>query len=407
MHTVETIMPHHSQLRSPTLQEKGKNGHFRVYYEHMQKKKIVLLYFDEGGHKSLAEATQEAVKQYDGDTCEIIPFAPKLPTFMFEPYRFFASDFQEGWGIMYKATDRTQLAKLSARLFQTLTRSEIRTMVRQIRPDAIGTNASLLTSVALSIASRSHIPSFLMVADPFTLHRTWLMSKNFNQYIAPTREVMQQLAAFGIDTQKITTVRWPIRSQFLAKPQEKPILRSRFGLNPDLFTIFVGGSVNGGVHVIDFIHSLEQTILDPIQLIIVTGRNQSLYHQLTMTKFQSHIHSHIFEYIDSIADLISCSDIVVGKAGPNSLFESITLHVPFIVPDTLPGQEDGNSDFIRKNQLGYVCSSVQESVTHIKTLIHNPAIYTQLVDATYRVAPTIAFQAERLSHTLHTLVEKK
>lgn len=62
----------------------------------------------------------------------------------------------------------------------------------------------------------------------------------------------------------------------------------------------------------------------------------------------------VFGYVTNMEKLMAVADVVVGKAGPNFMFESIMLRKPIIATGCLPGQEDGNLDFIRRRNIGWV-----------------------------------------------------
>jgi UDP-N-acetylglucosamine:LPS N-acetylglucosamine transferase len=51
-----------------------------------------------------------------------------------------------------------------------------------------------------------------------------------------------------------------------------------------------------------------------------------------------------------MAEVLSASDIVFGKAGPNFLFNVVACKKPFVAITHVGGQEDGNLDIIRKKK---------------------------------------------------------
>ena len=63
----------------------------------------------------------------------------------------------------------------------------------------------------------------------------------------------------------------------------------------------------------------------------------------------------------------------MGKAGPNTLFESVTLGKPFVATAYIPGQEKGNLEFIRRHKLGWVALTAEEQQNLLTTLIADPA----------------------------------
>jgi 1,2-diacylglycerol 3-beta-galactosyltransferase len=46
------------------------------------------------------------------------------------------------------------------------------------------------------------------------------------------------------------------------------------------------------------------------------------------------------------------SDILVTKAGPSTISEACIAGLPMILYDAIPGQEEGNVDFVVDNEIG-------------------------------------------------------
>ncbi len=65
---------------------------------------------------------------------------------------------------------------------------------------------------------------------------------------------------------------------------------------------------------------------------------------------------------------MAASDVVMGKAGPNVLFESVVLGKPFIATTHFPGQERGNLAFIERYGLGYVALEYAQQLAVIQAL---------------------------------------
>ncbi len=71
---------------------------------------------------------------------------------------------------------------------------------------------------------------------------------------------------------------------------------------------------------------------------------------------------------------MAAADIIMGKVGPNILFESVMLGKPFIATTFIPGQEQENLAFIQRHGLGWVAIQPEEQRTLLAKLIHNPSI---------------------------------
>jgi processive 1,2-diacylglycerol beta-glucosyltransferase len=70
---------------------------------------------------------------------------------------------------------------------------------------------------------------------------------------------------------------------------------------------------------------------------------------------------------------MAVADVIMGKAGPNMLFEAITLGKPFIATSYIPGQEEANLEFIRRHKLGWVAIKAEQQEVLLKKLLVGPS----------------------------------
>ena len=88
--------------------------------------------------------------------------------------------------------------------------------------------------------------------------------------------------------------------------------------------------------------------------------------------FSENFNIKLVQYTDKMGDYIACADLVVGKAGPNLLFEAIAMERPFLAICHIHGQEDGNLGIIRKKKLGFVEENSKKASNLLKKIIENP-----------------------------------
>ena len=69
---------------------------------------------------------------------------------------------------------------------------------------------------------------------------------------------------------------------------------------------------------------------------------------------------------------MAAADVVMGKAGPNMLFEAITLGKPFIATSYIPGQESLNLEFIERHGLGWIALNKKKQTNLIEALMVSP-----------------------------------
>jgi len=61
-------------------------------------------------------------------------------------------------------------------------------------------------------------------------------------------------------------------------------------------------------------------------------------------------------FVTNMAEYMVAADILVSKAGPGTISESAALSLPIMLTSFLPGQEEGNVDYVVENGFGAYCS---------------------------------------------------
>jgi UDP-N-acetylglucosamine:LPS N-acetylglucosamine transferase len=78
------------------------------------------------------------------------------------------------------------------------------------------------------------------------------------------------------------------------------------------------------------------------------------------------------KFVTNGEEYMQAADLVIGKAGPNTIFESVATLTPFFAITHIAGQEDGNLDLIRDHQLGYVEENISKAQKLLSDIIENP-----------------------------------
>ncbi|CAB9522397.1 Monogalactosyldiacylglycerol synthase 2, chloroplastic [Seminavis robusta] len=61
-------------------------------------------------------------------------------------------------------------------------------------------------------------------------------------------------------------------------------------------------------------------------------------------------------FVTKMAEYMVAADVLVSKAGPGTIVEAAALSLPVMLTSYLPGQEEGNVDFVVDNEFGAFCS---------------------------------------------------
>jgi UDP-N-acetylglucosamine:LPS N-acetylglucosamine transferase len=338
----------------------------------MTSKRILMLMSKTGGgHLSLAEALRDRLA---GSDYEISIADPQSSAFHVH-YRVLSRHALWLWSAEYSLSNTEKQAALAHRLFTLANRKPLVKLIEREHPDLImSTYAFFSHSVAEALARLGRpIPLAVLFADPRQLHRAWLTHKDAAATLAPTRETVQEALNAGFHPERVHLTGWPVRGQFYtAFGEDAAAFRQRLNLAPNRLTIFLQGGGEGTAKFAATVENLlrlnREAAQPALQIILAAGTNAAL-----LDRFRGVEHCYALPFTKEIAPYLAAADLIMGKAGPNMLFESVTLGKPFVATTYIPGQETPNLDFIRDHNLGWVALSAEEQYTLIRTLIQDPA----------------------------------
>jgi UDP-N-acetylglucosamine:LPS N-acetylglucosamine transferase len=343
-----------------------------------------------GGHISLAEAVREQVQEfYD---VEIIDPQPRVVHFH---YRTVSRHALWLWEAEFKLTDGARRARIAHELAKHTLAIPILRAIRRARPELIISTYPFLTSEVIHAMRlfRIHTPFAMLFSDPNGVHRSWLTEKRVQAAFAPTRETYEQALDSGFGPELTYYTGWPVRRQFY---HAEPVSLPRLGLDEGRFTVFLQG---GGEGAARFARTVENLLgIADVQIILAAGTNRKLQRHFTGCAGV-----HVLPFTREIAPYMATADVVMGKAGPNVLFESITLGKPFIATAYIPGQEEVNLDFIRRHKLGWVALKDISQRYIIRSLARDRALLekkAETVDAYRRINTDATGQIPGLIHGL-------
>lgn len=314
-----------------------------------------------GGHISLAEALRDRLQ--DKATIKIID--PQA-SFVHWHYRLVSRYALWLWSTEFQCLNTSARALFAHRIFAPLVARKLKAIIARLQPDMIITTYPFLTYEVMQLLKKHYasIPFVMLFTDPRHIHASWLSEKRAAATLAPTSETYQQALQAGFAPARLHQVGWPVRAQFSrAQAVRSHETLSNLGLIPGCFTLFLQGGGEGSAQFGRTVESIL-TIDSDLQIILATGTNRALY-----TRFQNVRNVTPLPFTKEIATYMAAADVIMGKAGPNMLFEAVTLGKPFIATTYIPGQEEANLEFIRQHQLGWVALTLEEQLTLLQKLV--------------------------------------
>jgi 1,2-diacylglycerol 3-beta-galactosyltransferase len=331
-------------------------------------KRILILTADSGfGHRSAAEAIQAAFQKDYGDRCEVIvknPLDhPDVPDFISESqsdYDKLVETMPELYHTAYQFSDAEIPVKFMEGGFVLLLDNILRDMVLKLKPDIIICPYPVFQAPLNTILQTEglDIPTMTVTTDLVTVHQVYF-NDSVTLMTVPSEAVREKALAAGLDESQIIKTGIPVDPEIAAlKSIEKEHLREQLGWAPDLVSLLVVGSPRL-FDLMDTLQALDQTDHD-MQLILVAGGNEAL-----LEKFKERVWRHpvkIYDFVDFMPKLMRAADIVLCKAGGLITTESLASELPIMVVDFIPGQEEGNVNYILDHGAGELCDTPEKAV---------------------------------------------
>jgi processive 1,2-diacylglycerol beta-glucosyltransferase len=326
------------------------------------KKILIFVSRTGGGHISLAEALRDMLT----DRYEVTLIDPQ-PSIIHWHYRTVSRHALWMWKAEFKLSDGRRRARAAHAVSSLILAERVARALRQTDPDLVISTYPFLTSEVTFAMRRWKLdrPFVMLFSDPNGVHYSWLTEKRATVTFAPTRETYRQALAAGFDPSRTHFTGWPVRGQFYhADPSAREETLLRLGLDPRRFTVFAQG---GGEGAARFARTVESLLaLENVQVILAAGTNEGL-----LKHFSGRSHVHAIPFTKQIAPYMMAADVVMGKAGPNMLFETVTLGKPFIATAYIPGQEEVNLEFIERYGLGWVALNGKAQRALIESLAYD------------------------------------
>ncbi len=319
-------------------------------------RKVLLLSASAGaGHLRAAEAIEKAFNEAkDAESREVrhidvLNYTNKLfRHFYSKAYIDLVNKMPEVPGWMYDKLDkpwknerrRLALDKLNTRPFVKL--------LRTYQPDLIVCTHFLPAEIVSWLKAKERLSSRqVIIVTDFDVHAMWLVH-HYERYFVALDEARVYLEALGIPPNKITVSGIPIDPVFAVK-KDKHEMRAKHGLAPDRMTILL--SAGGfGVGSVDALVNSLLPLPHRAQIVAICGRNEELKKRLSRLaariKPDATVTLKPFGYTKEMDELMTASDIVIGKPGGLTTSEALAKGLVFVIVNPIPGQEERNSDHL-------------------------------------------------------------
>jgi 1,2-diacylglycerol 3-beta-galactosyltransferase len=318
---------------------------------------ILILFSDTGGgHRAAAKALIGAfseiasgvrVEMFDPLVGHGTPVVRRLTSL----YPTIIQRARPAWGAIYYSTNNRPAFNALRLGFGGGVRRLVEQRIRALDPLVVISVHPLLNHLTAGAIHRSsrHRPLITVVTDLIDLHFGWA-SPEADLVVVPTEEAGGVVIRRGVSPRRVRLLGFPVDLRFRPPgPGEREAVRARLGLDQGRPTLLVmsGGDGSGGL-----LHQVRALAwgAPEWQMIVVCGRNERLRSRLARVHFRSP--TRVLGFVDDMPELMRACDLVVGKAGPGAIAESLATGLPLLITSYLPGQETANVRFVTDSGFG-------------------------------------------------------
>src|SRR5919106_2299019 len=345
-------------------------------------KKVLLLSASAGaGHVRAAEAIEKAFKEAaNGEGREvqhldILNYTNKVFRHLYsKAYIDLVNKLPEVPGWVYDKLDTPWKKERRRLALDKLNTRPLVKLLRGYQPDLIVCTHFLPAEIVSWLKAKERLASRqVIIVTDFDVHAMWLVH-HYEHYFVAIDEARAYLEVLGIPAEKITVSGIPIDPVFAVK-KDKQQMRAKHGLAPDRTTILL--SAGGfGVGSVDALVSSLLPLQHRAQVVAICGRNEELKERLT--KLASRIKPDAsvllkpFGYTKEMDELMTASDLVLGKPGGLTTSEALAKGLVFVIVNPIPGQEERNSDHLLEGGVAIRCNNLPVLSYKLDQLLADP-----------------------------------
>jgi 1,2-diacylglycerol 3-beta-galactosyltransferase len=326
--------------------------------------RLLLLFSDTGGgHRSAAESLIEAFQaekpgRVVAEMVDVFRDYTPFPFNRFGPsYPWVVKHFSRAYAATFHRSDAPTRARAIARAVYPYVRPHLTRMLVEHPCDALVSVHPLFNHCVSWTMREAGLrrPYVTVVTDLWTAHAFWFYP-HVTHVIVPTEGARRRGIGCGVPPERISVRGLPVARRFteaLRRAPSKPAVRARLGLAPEGRVVLLVGGGDGMGPLLDTARAVDAAL--PLegpttQLVVVTGRNAALRERLLAQVWRRPVR--VEGFVTNMPEWMAAADVLITKAGPGTITEGLLSGLPLVLIGKVPGQEDGNVDFVVASGVG-------------------------------------------------------
>lgn len=345
--------------------------------------KVLIFYASYGGgHLNAAKSIENCIKtnykDMDVEMIDCMKYVNKtIEKVTTAAYREMAKKAPWAWGRIYSDAQKGPLAHITTRSNKIMAIKLLK-LLREKKPDLIISTHPFGSQMCSYLKRKNKINSKIAtIMTDFAPHDQWLVGHEYTDYFFVAHNKMKDyLINKGISESKVFDTGIPISENFQKQYNKKEIF-DKYNLDESKFTIlfFGGGEFGlGKTRTVQIFNNfVEVTKNNNIQIIAISGKNPKM-----KSAFEEVVDSNdanstvkIIEFSNEVPKLMAIANLVVTKPGGLTTSESLASHLPMVVINPIPGQEEENAEFLESKNIAVWIKKSDDSKEIIKSLLNN------------------------------------
>jgi UDP-N-acetylglucosamine:LPS N-acetylglucosamine transferase len=327
------------------------------------------------GHLSIAEAAASAlsrgghkvlINEHGGAEFGLYtPFYQLFPQLFSIPFKFHAS----------------QRAKQMLETYAKFTfQDKVIAELKEQKPQVVVSAWFMINQILAGANTHNSFRFYNIVADPRTYANVAVHPDAVN--LVFDRKAAQRAYRIGIAKKQVVISGWFVRDRFEA-PYQQMSVRKKLKLPEDKLIFLIVAGSEGTATILKILPAFVNCNR-PVEVIVACGSSKKLAQ--TVDTLARVIHASnkrdtvkvtTLGFSKNIQEYMQAADLVMGKAGPNLLFEAVATQTPFFAFTHIAGQEDGNLEIINDYKLGWVEEEPVKAIKLIKQILNHPELIDQ------------------------------
>ena len=359
-------------------------------------KKILIFYASfGGGHLSAAKSIEKYLlknyKEIDVELIDCMKYVNKaFEKISTTAYKEMAKKMPWAWGKIYSSSQKGPLAHISSKA-NSFMAIKLLKLLREKNPDIV-ISTHPFGSQMCSYLKRKKKVNFKIatIMTDFKSHDQWLVGADYTDYFFVSNTNMQkELKEKNIDENKVIVTGIPVREAFLIPHNKEQILNDlEFSKEKKIILFFGGGELGLGKEMTLNVLECLLSKCKNAQVIAISGKNEVMKSKFEnlVKRYSREQDVRIFKFTDKVAEYMSISNLVVTKPGGLTSSESLVSHLPMVLINPIPGQEEENAEFLESKKVAKWIKKDDDINFTFNILVNDNTILNNMKENTYLIA---------------------